>query len=299
MESGKAITVDLRTLCAHNVRIANYIPPIMRWIYSFPNSKAVKTDTNTTFHVELKRAVYGIDDFELRAVSGSQTEYSAEELREFKEELWAMHLQDEIRLNMRSLVDKEFDSDCQLVAYKLSTLTGRRISNRTVQAWLIEPGKTSSRTCPEWALKALKEFIADPANKDELEERRKYARKDASAPLAWSSEVDRKHSVEFATNQILADQQRLGRWQKAGFDSLPSLLAELERKTEGYLNFLHERQLAYDNALKSSSTFDEFKSKALDAIRDKDIAEFLVKEARRAIENKTHEFASDDGVPEQ
>jgi hypothetical protein len=199
---------------------------------------------------------------------------------------------------MRSLVDKEFDGDCQLVAYKLSTLTGRKISNRTVQAWLIEPGKTSNRTCPEWALKALKEFIADPANKDELKERRKYAQKHASAPLAWSSEVDRKHSVKFATNQILADQQRLARWQKAGFDSLPSMLYELERETQGYLSFLHDRQLAYDNALKSSSTFDEFKSKALDAIRDKDLADFLIKDARRAIESKTHEFANDDGVSE-
>jgi hypothetical protein len=64
----------------------------MRWIYSFPSSKAVKTDMNTTFHVELKNVVHGIDDFEIRAVAGSQTEYSTDELRAFKEELWTMHL---------------------------------------------------------------------------------------------------------------------------------------------------------------------------------------------------------------
>ena len=41
------------------------------------------------------------------------------------------------------------------VARILTEQTMRPCSRRTVQAWLSEPGKPSSRPCPEWAVTIL------------------------------------------------------------------------------------------------------------------------------------------------
>lgn len=270
----------------------------MTWQYNLPSSKALETVTNTTFDVRFGRVISTVDDFEISPVPGSKTKFSAQELAELKVSFWEAHVQSQLRNSMSRIVENDFGGDRQWVAYTLSDATKRKVSNRTVQAWLMEPGKPSSRTCPEWAFQALKDFVENPVNKEELERGRARRAARSGSTRGSAIDVDSNFSVQFATSQILDDEKRLSEWQGAGFDSLPQMLFRLEKQTQGYLSFLQDQQVAFETALRTSTSFEEFKTTALDAIRDKEQAKQSVKDAKNAIQNKTREFASDDGIEE-
>jgi hypothetical protein len=153
----------------------------MAWFYSLPSSKAVETSTNTTFDVKFARVINTADDFEISPVPGSKTTFTVQELSRLKSEFWAAHVQSRIRDNMSRIVENDFGGDRLWVAYTLSDATKRKVSNRTVQAWLMEPGKPSSRTCPEWAYQALKDFVDNPANEEHLKQGRVRRASDTSA----------------------------------------------------------------------------------------------------------------------
>lgn len=271
----------------------------MAWQYNFPSSKALETVTNTTFDVKFGRHVQTADDFEISPQAGSKVKFSPQDLQRLKAEFWAAHLQNHTRDAMRRIIEVDFGGDRHWVAYTLSDITKKSVSNRTVQAWLIEQGKPSSRTCPEWALQALKTFVSDPGNEEYLKQGREARASDSSSTRAWSAEVDSKHSVTFATNEILRDENRLQEWRNANFETLPTLIFRFEDETERYLSYLHDKLAAIETALQKATSFEEFKIQALEAIRDKETAKWLVKDARRAIETGTGEFASENGVLEK
>ena len=265
--------------------------------YTFPNKKAIESETNTTFYVTLKGLLESVDDFEIAPAPGSEATFSEGKLRKLKEELWALHLQECTRNEFRRLLDDAFEGDCQMAAFKLTDITGRRVSNRTVQAWLIESGKKSSRTCPEWAVKALKEHLNNPEFREELALRHKYARRDSTEGYSQLTEVEKKYGVRIATNQIDADEHRAEEWKLAGFNTLPRMLHTLERDTQGYLAFLHDTVTAFITAMENSSNYEEFRAKGEVALRDIRLRDASLKQTRRAIENRTDEFASDEGLP--
>lgn len=45
-------------------------------------------------------------------------------------------------------------------AILIESQVNRTCSERSIKAWLAKPGKTSSRTCPEWAVIALRKAIS-------------------------------------------------------------------------------------------------------------------------------------------
>ena len=270
----------------------------MTWQYVFPSTKALETRTNTTFTVTFGRNVQSEDDIEIAPVMGSKAKFTPQDLTKLKGELWMTIVQSHTRAEMRDIVERDFGGDRHWAAYTLSDITKKSVSNRTVQAWLMEVGKPSSRTCPEWALQALKTYVSNPSNNTYLEEGRKHRESDSSFSRAWSAEVDNRHSVSMATNQILGEERRLSEWRGANFNTLPVMMHRLEDQTQKYLSSLSSRLCAIESALEKSTSFEDFKSVVLAAIRDRDMAEWLVKDARRAIENNTGEFASEDGVAE-
>lgn len=270
----------------------------MAWQYIFPSNKALETTTNTTFDVKFGRNIQTSDDFEIIPIAGSIAKFTPDDFTRLKAEFWATHIQSNVRDAMRRLVENDFGGDRYWVAYTLSNITKKSVSNRTVQAWLMEPGKPSSRTCPEWALQILKTFAANPENEEYLKQGRDHRASDSSRNRPWSSEVENRHSVQYATNQIIGEEKRLNEWRNANLNTIPVMIHRFEDQTQKYLSYLSGQLTAIESALKKSATFDEFKSEVLAAIREKETTEWLVKDARRAIETKTGEFASDDGIVE-
>jgi hypothetical protein len=206
------------------------------------------------------------------------------------------------RLRLVALVDRHFARDNDLVASVIEQKTGDKVSVRTVQAWLISPGRTSSRQCPERAVKALEEYVADPANRARLDAcvtRREASVRTVKGALEWSDEVRRDKAVEFATASLEDDARRLRSWQEAGGVHLGKKLFEMESRFNADTQSTMDAVIAIHEALRTSSTFDEWRSKVQEQDRANSLARFFVREAKRAIEGRSEEFAAPDAVTEQ
>lgn len=203
------------------------------------------------------------------------------------------------RLRLVHLVNRHFGRDNDLVARIVEEKTGGKVSERTVQAWLIAPGRKSSRNCPEWAVKALEDYVADPANQDYLAQyakRREATLSGLKAPLAWSNEVRSSKAVEFATVVLESEARRLRSWQDAGGLHLGKMLFELERRLDAEMRAHRKTLTAINEAFRTASTYEECKATFQENVRASDLEDFFVREAKRAIENGSEEFAAPDAV---
>jgi hypothetical protein len=269
----------------------------MEWAYFYPSAKAKHIQTNVVFDITFKGRSETVDDIEFAPAVDAKRQFTESEVAALKLDFWKMLSEERIRTEMSILVNKEFAADPSLVARTLEEATAKKISARTVQSWLIEPGKPSSRKCPEWALKALKDYLSNPENKSNLDISKKYSENDSGSSRPWSTQVYDRHSVRFATNEILADDRRLKEWEQANFPTLARMLFELERRVDGYLSHLHDQTMALENGLQNSTTYEELRTSVREAIRDKEVAKYIIRDTRKAIESGTDEFSNDEGLP--
>jgi hypothetical protein len=210
--------------------------------------------------------------------------------------------QDQRRWRLVGLVERYFGRDYDLVARIIEEKTGGKVSERTVQAWLIAPGRKSSRNCPEWAVKALEEHVNDPANGESLQlyaARREATLSAVKAPLAWSYEVRSSRAVELATASLECEDRKLRFWQDAIGGQVGKMLFELERRLDAEMNAHRKTLLAIHEAFRTSLTYEECKSTFEDHVRAAELQDFFVREAKRAIENSTDEFSTPDAVIQQ
>lgn len=210
--------------------------------------------------------------------------------------------QEQRRWRLVGLVERHCGRDSDLVARIVEEKTGATVSERTVQAWLIAPGRKSSRNVPEWAVKALEEYVADPANREYLEQyaaRREATLGAVTPPLAWSNEVRSNKAVEFATASLEDDARRLRAWQDAGGLQLGKMVFELQRRLEAEMG-AHRRTLtAIHEACRTSSTYDEWRKTFQEHVKASELQDFFVRDAKRAIESHAEEFATPDAVIQQ
>jgi len=211
--------------------------------------------------------------------------------------------QEQRRWRLNAVIDRHFGRDNDVVARVIEEKTGAKVSERTVQAWLIAPGRKSSRNCPEWAVKALEDFVADPVNSEYLQRhanrREVDAGSDWKSPMAWSDRVRREKAVEFATTSLEVDARRQRTWQEAGGVQMGGMAFELERRLDAELS-AHRRVLsALSEAFRTASNFDDFKAKFEEHVKAAELQDFFVGQARRDIESGAKEFAAADAVMEQ
>ncbi|KAB0654494.1 hypothetical protein [Burkholderia diffusa] len=268
----------------------------MTWSYVYLSSRATHIESQTVFEIEFARNIQSSADLTIRPLAGSKKKFSTAELKILRDELWENHLGERRRNEMRCLVENDFSGDRQQVATIISELTAKNVSVRSIQAWLIEPGKPSSRQCPEWALKALHDYTCRPENEQRLRARREYK---AGQPLAikrTSLDVYDKYAVDMATNQIEADQHKRDSWRNLPYGEIPDKLFELENRLTGHLHYLQTQLVAISIALRTCESFDEFKQKVLEDIDNQTSEDYFVREARRAIESRTDEFSNVEGL---
>ena len=207
--------------------------------------------------------------------------------------------QEQRRWRLIALVERHFGRDNDVVARIIGQTTGAKVSERTVQAWLIAPGRKSSRNSPEWAVKALEDYAADPANRphlDGLTKRLEDGMRGVKVPLAWSDEVRKNRAVEFATSSLEDEARRSHFWRDAGGAQLGTALFELERRLDAEMSAQRKALAAIHDAFRTSSTYDEWRSAYQEQVRASDLQDFVVREAKRAIESSSDEFAAPDAV---
>jgi len=268
----------------------------MAWKYGFGGKSATHVDSGAVFTVSYRSTnVQSVDDLAIVPDAKSSRKWSDEDIVVLKQELWE-HIQDLlVRDRVAALIQREFLGDNHRAASAISNVTGKRVSERTIQAWLIDPSKVSSRKCPAWALKAMQDYLAEPDNKRYLTEIAQY-REQTTQQHNYLNDVYDKHQVRMATGLIDSEKRALDSWQETNFNSLPIKLFELEKRVDGYLNYLSRSNAIITNALGRCSDFDEFKRAVTEELEEAKSIEFAVREVRKAIEEGLDEFSNDEGL---
>jgi hypothetical protein len=203
----------------------------------------------------------------------------------------------EIRLHVRAIVEKEFAGDREAAARVLERETRRRLSNRTVQAWLMPPGQPSSRNCPEWALAALQAYLAKPDSEAELAGIRRARAGDAGSPRSRTAYALCRGAVELAASQIHQDASLRETWTKANLTELPEMLYRFQISVLNRLDQLEERVDLLGKGLASATSLGEYQDYVREGLADISTAKFVISETRQDIEAGKAEFAHPDGLP--
>ena len=141
----------------------------MQFNFRIPATQAVHVETGIKFQID-----YPVQEGEVKLsiVEGQDGEVTADKANALLGEL-RLEVDNELRRREFSdLVMSGWKNDVLEVTSVLSKDKTRKVSTRTVQSWLADPSKSSSRTCPAWAVEALKNYLAANPETGEIMERR-------------------------------------------------------------------------------------------------------------------------------
>lgn len=259
----------------------------MKWQYDPFQQIATNTESGMRFSVKGPNG----DAIEIEAASPAASKCSCDDLAVHKREI-SRAVNDEItRRDMIHLIHSHFSRSYAEAARIITNRSGHKVSERSIQAWLIDPGKPSSRRCPGWALKALKEHFAENG-------RDQIRRHDAPSPIPrpWSAEVFDTKAVGMATDRIESERRKRDEWRSLSFSALADKLFELEKRTDEWLCAHNGMLHSIASAVRASNNFDDMKSALLASLDEASLVEFFVRDARTAIERHQAEFSNDEGV---
>jgi hypothetical protein len=81
----------------------------MIWKYIIGSPIARHLESGIDFNIEYRsKNIQGINDIEISPATRTNKQWTSEELTRFKESLWLHCKDDERRMELRSLIDKEF-----------------------------------------------------------------------------------------------------------------------------------------------------------------------------------------------
>lgn len=267
----------------------------MAWKSWIGSESAIHIESGEKFTVNYySKNVQTIDDFGIVPVPGSGKKRSSEELLCFKQELLDHWENNRRRSKLSGLIKQKFCSENWQAVNAINSVTGKAVSVRSIQTWLIDSEKPSSRKCPAWALKALQDYVDNPENAQNLEEIALYKSK---YPKSHLEEIYDSRGLELATHAIEWDQRALDGWQKADFNTLPRKLFELEKRIDSYLAYLNGDLSAVRSALDECDNFDDFKKLVKEKVDAADLIRFDIRTNRELIQNKKGELSNEEGLP--
>lgn len=213
--------------------------------------------------------------------------------RELSELIMPLHVRD----LMFQLISGPFADDYDQVALILQHQTKRRVSVRTLQAWMMPPGRPSSRTCPEWALAALKKYLADnPNTPTQFAEGARVLRGMPNEDIR-SATLFRSQQLVPAADALLERENEIRRkWRDCPMNELHERFAEYEIASERKLSELTVGLLILERALSTSSTLEELKERVTVDGERRFGRMCLTQETAEDIRQEQKEFAGEDGV---
>lgn len=201
------------------------------------------------------------------------------------------HNQNQIRMReeLFSMINKHFGGENDRLGFLLKEL-GKPVSVRTIQSWLIEPNKRSSRKVPDWVLPLLKSYLA---------EHKSHAinpHRTSQWPYGYSANIINQKAVEMAEQRIAEHQLIREKWRTANFAKFVDRVIDLELRVEEEARNYGMLCDSLRESLGRSNDFEEFKrvfSETRDAFFKVDIE---VKNTCKIIENHKEEFSDDHGL---
>jgi hypothetical protein len=122
----------------------------------------------------------------------------------------------------------------------ISRISGKNVSQRSIQAWLIEPEKSSSRKCPNWAVSALEQYLAEPENQKRLRDLLNYYKTTAPPASAAPAETRAEAASAAAEPGFYGDDGRREEWQQLRLAELPDALFAMEQRMNAYNHYFSQ-----------------------------------------------------------
>ncbi|MBS4047155.1 MAG: hypothetical protein KG075_12495 [Alphaproteobacteria bacterium] len=262
----------------------------MGWKIDDRGRAALHEDSGALFTIRGGPGVGIPDDFELVPPSGHGP-WPPAKVKKLKQEvlaaLPAAREENHRRRELATLVQSRAGGSTSRAASLIAQGSGRSVTARTVQSWLIGPARPSSRSCPAWAVAALAQHAPQAPGTEYP-----WGRSQAQYVLD-------RIGVEEADARIADDRRLAAKWRALSAPAMAEAMIELEQRLNGYVQH-HNRQLStLRTALDRATSFEEFRQLVRDSWNDHDTADALVRETRRAIEERAEEFAHPEGLPEQ
>jgi hypothetical protein len=256
----------------------------MSWQYDrFQSNVATHKETRVQFEVVL------LEDGgrSYRAAGTIPTGLPSTKLSELEKDLHETLLEEDRRSELRALLSEHLGHSNSIAVSAINRLSGRKpISERTVQSWLIERDRMSSRACPGWAITALREYVAQlsPSEKEALKDE---ASRRLSMPA--SMRVFETHALEFATIDMEREASIERKWQGIASPDLARELAKMESYQLGFIHGQNKMLTAMAVSLRKATNFEEFKREFVQLDDEQSSIESQRRSARREIERGEEE----------
>ncbi len=176
----------------------------------------------------------------------------------------------------------------ELAGY-LSRISSKKVTVKTVQAWLLPFDRKGSRICPDWAIEGLKQWLKDHSEKTGVKSFYK-------ADYNYFIEFFDKHVVDIASSTIEGSGNVKRRWKNTSLNDLSERIGELESKLVDWLCYHNHILNTIRSGLQESDSFNDFKKNVLAQLRERDTFDFHVNNTVRDIVESKNEFFSDDGT---
>lgn len=248
----------------------------MKWNYDDYN-KIVKGEDGSEFKI------YRDNRGSIKASHKSGLEnYAPTEIQPILDEIASFVVDYECSTLLGMLVRNDFCDDFDEVLSALRQVTGKELSSRTIQAWLIGRDRPSSRKCPRWAVKALEKFLKEHPDKTrEIRERHNH--------YDYEHLRIRKQNQDYgivasADAEIKRKEILLEKWN-CSFSKFPHEMTELETNLREYISYLQSELLAITSALQKSDNFEEFRREFIRKSSENGFTRHQVDDTKQKIEN--------------
>ena len=266
----------------------------MSWKYAHNNNKALHIPTGGVFNIEFSHQA----ELKITLASESPKGIPTTQLSKLIPELMVIVKDEGLKHRMGSILRVAFGGDYTAAAYILKQSTGKNVSERTLQSWLMQTGKKSSRKCPEWAVNALHDYVEKNPNelvtfKSRREQRIKSEFEHGINRLERARNTDGLEDVERSLGD---DEHFRNRVKSASLVDLPNVLSDILLKHEQDINT--QRRLIFDifHAISEATSLDELKKKLNDRFDSfLDHSNFIYQAKQQVIAGE-NEFSNEYGL---
>lgn len=192
------------------------------------------------------------------------------------------------RLKFKAILEKYFRHKYYEVARIISEKTSRNVSERAIQSWVIDPGASSYRKCPSYALEALQEWTSE----HDVDENQIWS--ESSSKINHLDIID-SYIVRWAENQIKSNNSRKEQFRNYSIIELSDKIAEEISRLRWENAFLTKRIHNIYESLNESENFDGFRKLATNKDHELFSVEEKTIETIELIEEQLGEFAPEYG----
>lgn len=261
----------------------------MNWQYFYPSRVAKHLVSGATYIVSRDNST-GEPSF---SPSADGVEVDETEL----DSLHKLYDGEKNRYDLQGLLKELFLDDYAKAVVVLNNTPGRKVSVRTLQAWQLAPTRTSSRTCPSWAVTALRTYKENyPGEIAAFKEMVEYRRQATGNTRSRVDRVYNSDGVAIAERRLVLEDAYREKFCSASMLTLPRIVADELLDIKERHEHMCDSYFSLLGALQGATSFEELKAMFLSNEDDRNRSDNFVKSTYNALRNNEEEFASEDGT---